>query len=107
MKVNFAQVLEQLDGTPITGENNAPFTLSMCAVNALLQPTTQTIPPIEKVRRARVAERVYEAGEIDISPEDIVLIRECIGVWYPPLIVMKAYRLLGDDDGKITVMKVV
>lgn len=103
MKINFRKVLTQFSGEPITGENNSPFTLGQCTVNALLQPTQTQVSPQDKVRRARIAERAYEAeheqdGECDMSPEDVVLIRDCIGQIYPPLIVMKAFGLLEGDD---------
>ena len=104
MKINFRDVLVQFNGAPITGENNAPFTLGQCTVNALLQPSQQQITPQDKVRRARIAERAYEAeagegdGACDMSPEDVVLIRDCIGQIYPPLIVMRAFGMLEGDD---------
>jgi hypothetical protein len=96
MKIDFSTVLTQFSGEPITSEGNAPFTLGMCVVNALLQPQQQQQNPMEKIRRARIAERAYDAGETDVSPEDLVTIREAVGSLYPPLIVYRAYALLGE-----------
>lgn len=98
MKINFATILTQLNGEPITNEKQEPFSLGQAAVNALLQPMSN-VNPMEKIRRARLAERAFDQGEVEISPEDLTLIRQCIGELYAPLIVMKAYRLLGDDGG--------
>lgn len=103
MKVDFSAALTGFDGEPLKSENGI-ITLSIIAVNAL-SVAKQDATPIEKIRRGRLAERAFDAGETEISPEDLTLIRQCIGEMYPPLIVLKAYRLLGDDEGKVVAMK--
>jgi hypothetical protein len=107
MKVNFATILTGLDGAPILNENKEPFTLGQAVVNALLQPV-QNQSAADKIRRGRLAERAYDEQEIEISPEDVTVIRQCIGELYAPLIVMKAFRLLGGEEAaNVTNLKAV
>ena len=107
MKIDFGAMLTQLNNTdPIINENKEPFTLGQACVNALLQPTAN-LSAMEKIKRARLAERAYDQGEVEVSPEDLALIRQCVGETYAPLLVMKAYRLLGDGDSTVTALKAV
>lgn len=97
MRVDFSAKLTQFSGEVITNERGDPFTLGMAAVNALLQPQPNQ-NPMDKIRRARIAERAYDAAEVDVAPEDIVVIREAIGQLFPPLIVYRCFELLGEPQ---------
>lgn len=108
MKIDFSKVLMQLDGkTPLqmSGDDPKEFTLGDCAVGALLAPGTVQQTAVEKIRRARLAEIAYDAGEVDVSVEDVVMMRTCIGETYAALIVLRAFTLLGGDN--VTALKVV
>jgi hypothetical protein len=41
-----------------------------------------------------LAEKLYKAAEVDVEPEDIVLIKAKIGAVYGPAVVLPAYKLL-------------
>jgi hypothetical protein len=107
MKINFGTVLTQLNGQPIENEAKQPFTLGQAVVNALLQPV-QGQSAADKIRKGRIAERAYDEQEIEVSPEDVTLIRQAIGELYAPLIVLKVFRLLGGEEAaNVTNLKAV
>jgi hypothetical protein len=105
MKIDFSQILTQFSGEPITGEGGSPFTLGQAVVNALLQPV-QNATPMDKIRRARIAEQAFDGREIEVSPEDLVVMRDAVGQLYPPLIVYRAFAFLGEGGPPISLKTV-
>lgn len=100
MRIDFGATLLGLDGkTPLTNggvgeDKDEVATLGGLTVNALLSPIGP-IPAEEKIRRARLAELAFDRNEVDLTPEQLTLIREAIGAVFPPLAVMRAFELLG------------
>lgn len=95
MKIDLSTVICDLDGKPIKAADAKDFTVGMCACNALLTPDAKDETSGEdKVKRFRLAERVYEGGEQDLSVEDIALLKQLIGKIYPPLTVGRAFEVL-------------
>jgi hypothetical protein len=101
MKINFNEELRTLEGeslVPVT-------TLKKCAVEALLAnfPGEERLPGEEKAKRWLLATRIYANPEnIELKPEDLVLIKKVVGMGYSPLIVGQAWELL---DGKENLIK--
>lgn len=99
MRIAFDTELTTLDGKPIPN-GPGPDAESVClrdvAVASLLNmPEAPGSLPAGDVRllRGRLARKLFGARAVDLSPEDVVLLKSLIGQTYGPLIVMQAYEL--------------
>jgi hypothetical protein len=54
----------------------------------------ESIAGTEKVKRFQLAVKVYSGDEVELSAEDIALIKDLIGKLYGPLVVGRSYELL-------------
>ena len=99
MKINFATEVCDLDGKAVT-ENDLTLTLKSIAVNALLLTLTgengqpEQLSGENKVCHALLAQRIYSEENIDLTAEEIVLLKTRIGSIYSPLVVMQAWNAL-------------
>jgi hypothetical protein len=117
MKRNLNVALKNLNGTPVTEavieqlEPGKPVVQSVTtmtaamacgdALNTLFE-DERTLPGIEKHKRGKLAQRVYDAkGEIDLSTEDIAEIKKCLGKKYNPLIVCQVFDILETDPAPL------
>lgn len=111
--INFSQELKNADGTaPKVAEGQKPPTLAGICETALISTYKdeqdasgkETITPTEKFHRGRLATKIADAGDKDITlpPEDLVLLKKLIGRAYGALIVYQAYQMIGvsPDDAK-------
>lgn len=113
MKRNLQTALHFLDGKPLveatkTGTDEAgkdiieqrPITLAGIAVNALLaqHEDERALPGADKVKRYKLAQKIHDAaGEMDVTAEDVALLKTLIGKTYPPLLVGLAWQILEAD----------
>lgn len=113
MKIKLNYVFKTLDGNPLKNQNKE-FTFRQACENALLieranPQTRQIIKPIdgvEKMRRYGLAFQIHNAkSEIDISIEDIKLLKDLIADMGSPLIVGQAWNILDPRDPKMTIPK--
>jgi hypothetical protein len=101
-EIDFSTVIRDLDGAPVkmcadeTPACKAGATIGMIAAGALLAPDDPHSPqaPAEKVRCFTLALSVHKGGRIDVSAEDVVLIKGRIAAAYGPLIVGRAFEIL-------------
>ena len=94
MKVDFAQVITNLLGEPMKqNQNDQPLTLGVVASNALLADFPNTDAPT-KVKRFKLAQRIFGDGEVNLEVEEIAEIKKVIGMVYPPLIVGRAWEMI-------------
>ncbi len=108
MKVPFNTILKQFDGTPIKRQGSeATLILRDVAVESLLTvPRDEAqITGDEKAKRWFLASRVYANPAIDLTVEDIALIKKMIGKAYGPLVVGQAWELLEGRDLPDCMMK--
>jgi hypothetical protein len=71
------------------------MTLAVVATTVLLnERADERITAADKLRRFALAQAVHNAGEVDVSIEDIALLRSIIGESCAPLLVGRAYELL-------------
>lgn len=97
MKLDVAQVLVGLDNKALQDDTGKDATLGGVCINALLTPAQdeQPIAGTEKMTRFALANRINDSdGSLDLAVEDVALIKERIGILYPPLIVGLAWSLL-------------
>jgi len=105
MKVNFAQALTTLDGSPLTvasqrcptcgqaTEERAITLLSVCTDALLAQYPDERLQGTEKARRYRLALRLSE-GEVDLKVEDVALLKDLVGKSFGPLVVGQVWDIL-------------
>ncbi len=98
MKINLDQVFTDLNGEVVKQKINGkevPFALAHAAANALLTENPEKkLSGMDKVRNYDLAVRVYKGGNVDLTPEEIVLIKSVISDCYAPLITGQAYKML-------------
>jgi hypothetical protein len=96
VRIDFQQRLKAIDGSELV-ENGKPVTLAAVAVNALLDviPKQEEVTSEAKVQRWRIAQRIFAAEEpVDVTVEEVVIVKKLIGIGYAPLIVGQAFDLI-------------
>ena len=116
MKINFDQRLMDLELNPLEWETNAcpicrrgrtskPATLKVLCADALVQGYTDArgqpiqIPGDEHVRRFKLAMKVMQGGELDISVEDVALIRDLVKLRFTPLFAGQIWLMIDPEKG--------
>ena len=85
--VNFA-------GDKVSVDGNDTATAKDVAINALLIPDND-LTAIEKFKQYQLAQKLYTSeGEGDFTTEELSLIKDTIGKFYPPLIVGLIYNII-------------
>ena len=97
MLVKVDGVLRTLSGDTIMdddGKGNAvEATVRMALVNAILAPV-QKETGMEKVTKYELAKKIHGQDEVELSVDDIKLIKDRVGEIYAPLIVGQLYERL-------------
>lgn len=78
------------DGKPFV-EAGAPFTVKTAAVNALMTSNEGSPTGVQKAERYRLAVRLLAGGEVDLSPEDLALVKTLVGAAYLPFVVGQVF----------------
>lgn len=101
MKVKVNQKLVALNGNVLKdndGQGNViDATLKTAIVNGLLAPV-QKESGVDKVKKYELALRIYKNDEVELSAEDIVLIKKCVGENFAPIVVGQVWELLENKD---------
>jgi len=94
--IEFSTAITDLAGQPLK-EGETIATVRSVTVNALqaLFADEQNLAGGEKVHRALLAQRIYDAKEpLALKVEDVALIKKLVGKAYGPLVVMRAWAVL-------------
>lgn len=100
MKRNLNQPINDMNGIPITephAEGARTVTVKKIAVDALLAnyEDERNLSGEDKVKRFRLAQKIHVAeDEIEITAEEISLIKRLVGKGYAPLAVGQVFDLL-------------
>lgn len=98
MLIKVTQTLKTLGGQTMqdVDENKEVIdaTLRTAIVNALLAPTKGQESGVEKVKKYELAKKVYQVDEVELSAEDITLIKSRIGDTFSSLIVGQCFEML-------------
>lgn len=99
MMIDFAKKIRNIDGEEMRlarpGRDAIPMTLALVAIEAILADDPDANTAALKVERFMLASRIHgAAGELDLSPEEVALIRACVGSKCPTLICGRAFELL-------------
>lgn len=101
MQRNFTAPIKNLDGKPLK-EGDREVTIGSIAVNALLTPyeDERNLSGDDKVKRFRLAQSIHDAdGEIEVTVEQVALLKSLIAKAYSPLIVGQAWAILETEGG--------
>ncbi|MBI3677405.1 MAG: hypothetical protein HY243_12400 [Proteobacteria bacterium] len=95
MRINISGNVRNLNGEDVT-EEGVPLTIRAVIVNSLLgQFQAEIISGVEKLRRFKLAEKISgNASEVDLTAEDVVLIKDQVAKHYSPLAVGRVYERL-------------
>jgi len=95
MKVNLDTVILDIKREPVKNGND-DLTLNEVCCTALLSPypDEQSLSAKEKVGRFKLAEKIVDGGEQDLSVDDVATLMKLIGKAYPPLTVGRCYEIL-------------
>jgi hypothetical protein len=111
MKVNVTCILRDIEGLALIdpevkdamGATLRPardFTLRKACIDALLQADAPSGE--EKLTRFKLAMRIQHDNEPDLSQEEIVKIKQCIGLTYGGIVVGRAYEILDPTPSRAT-----
>lgn len=95
MKINFDKAITDLNGNPLK-EGDEEITLKGVCVSALMAAfPDEKLPGTDKLKRFRLADAIYSAnGPLEVSSEDISLLKKLVGDGWGVLIVGRALPLL-------------
>jgi hypothetical protein len=97
MKRDLQQPLHNLLNAPLLDEEKKQVMLSTVCVNALMNsyPDEQTLTGKEKADRYHVAMKIQaNPGRVDLTVEQLTLLKLLVGKAYGPLVVGQVYDLL-------------
>ena len=93
MKYKLDVPLKELDGSDVVGQNKQVVTVSQQCILALC--VQEEIDGIEKMKRGLLAEKIFKAnGEVELTIEEIALLKHLSGKYLSTLGVMQIWRLL-------------
>ena len=96
-KINVDETLKTLDGQTMMdndGKGNAvEASLKTLLVNAVLAPTKDE-KGVDKVRKYELAKMIFKGGEVDLTAEDITLIKKQVGENFAPIVVGQVFEML-------------
>jgi len=92
---NFDNEIKNIDGSTLLQDAN-PVVMKSLLVAALMgsNPSEKDVSGDEKFKRYELAQKVNAGGNIDLTPEEIVLLKKLVGVSYTPLVVGQVYKIL-------------
>lgn len=95
MQRDFNLVFKTFAGQPIA-QDGEPITLKRVAVNALMSTFEDeaNLSGEEKFKRYKLASRINDAAMVDVSAEEVTLLKRLIGKLYTPIIVGPAFEAL-------------
>lgn len=95
MKIDFTTQFQSLDGNPLVNQDSNPILLSLICVNSLLAPSDKPQSGEQKLKIWQLSKRISQATEpLEITPEELVLIRDEVARSQPPLLSGQAWELL-------------
>lgn len=94
MKIDFSQPILDLDDNEIAG-----LTLGSAAIQAMMTayPDDHNMPATDKVRLFELSLKIKKGGDLldDYPVEDIAFIKARIGKAFAPIVVGRAFAMLG------------
>jgi hypothetical protein len=99
MKLKFNEKIKDLDGN-VLKDNGKELTLLNVATTSLLAVfDDERIDGQEKAKRGMLAIKIHSNPDVELTVEEIALIKRLIGKTYVPLVVARAYEII-EEGGK-------
>jgi hypothetical protein len=95
MKRNLSAPVLQLDGTPFPN-NETLGSVCFMAVTAPM-PGDESMGVEQKRRLYGIAQKVHALGDVDLTAEDIVAIKERVGKGFSVIVVGRVFEMLDAD----------
>ena len=93
MKYRLNVPLKELDGSDVVGSNKQVVTVSQQCILALC--VQEEIDGFEKMKRGELAEKIFKAkDEVELTIDEIALVKQLSGKYLSTLGVMQIWRLL-------------
>lgn len=94
MKINVTRNMLEIDGRVIRA-NDKDVNLRECLINVLAYvPASRAVAIEDKIKRYKLAKKIFENETPDISAEEIVLLKKLLNETYGPTIVGQACEIL-------------
>ena len=94
MKVNFGYKFKSLKGDELPVSDGNPEHLGEAAANALTTPNPAEKDFSAKAKKYHLAMKVIGGGEVDVTPEEVLMIKAAMGDFYIPLVCGQAEPVL-------------
>jgi len=95
MKINFSQVLLSLSGEPFKKDKDTDATLGdMCVTALLAEDPSKPMVATEKIARWELGKQLYKGGEVELTADDMVLIKDSVAVAFIPALMGSIYDAL-------------
>lgn len=104
MKRRFDTVILNFDGKPVPDQDGKSVTLGSICVTVLMTTDLERADGKEKFERAEFARRIHKATVIDVTAEEISLLKRLLGIACPPVVVWPAYKLLETEETQTEVL---
>ena len=108
MNLNVATVLFDLEEEPMKTPKGKDATVRFVFCEALILPSQKEgeIEGQEKARRFALAQKIAASQEtVDLSVDDVALLKKLIGNGFPVLVVGQVYRLIEAADKPLELVK--
>lgn len=93
-KKNFDENIKGPTGE-IVLEKDAPIQMRITLVNILgADPTQSAKTAVEKMQRGQLAAKLLVGGDVELSIEEMALIKQCVGEACPPFVVKQVWDLI-------------
>jgi hypothetical protein len=91
------QVMKDNDGQG----NSMDASVRTVVVNALLAPLQQgkNEQGVDKVKKYELAKKIFSDDEVELTVEEVALIKSRVGETFPPLVVGQVYEMLEGKTG--------
>lgn len=102
MQIDFGQKFVDLGDDPIVDDKGVALTLADAAMNGLVMQfqDEQGLSGEEKLKRWELALRIKRAdGPLEVSAEDIALVKKVVAKSYAPLVSGQAWHMLEQRNG--------
>ena len=95
MQRDFSLAFKTFDGTPIV-QDEKPLTLQRVSINALMTPMDdeKNLGGEDKFARYKLASRINATSVVEVTAEEIAMLKKLIGKVYAPIIVGPAFEAL-------------
>jgi hypothetical protein len=98
MKIDFSQAIKNWDGS-VAEDNGTPINLFAVCCNALLATLPNEQPDgMTKIQRFAIALKIKNGGEVEVTAEEISIIKDLVGKTYSTLIVGQVYNMLEQKE---------